>query len=257
MNNECCQTIDLLAYLNTDLSAEESQKIETHIQHCVSCSNELRELQESLKLLPFAIHPISPPPILRQMIFKKAYHIKPPISQENLNPLLPRPKSSQNEKWRGNRWTKSIHWLTWLSAALFITSVGLGTQVLRDQTKLSILQTKLSHAPKTVTLQPTTFAQKASGKAILVPQGKNLHFIVYVNQLKPTLGQQVYHIWLWQKNKRSSAGIMRVNTNGIGMFEQTLTGTLTEFDGIGITLEPNAHTIHPVGPKVLGSTEVS
>jgi hypothetical protein len=141
----------------------------------------------------------------------------------------------------------------WLVAGLIVSAASsavLANQLVHARQQLSQARQQLSSSPKTVSLHAMPSAKDAAGKAVFVQENHQLRLILYAANLKPTNGSEVYHIWLWNHGKRSSAGVMTVGSTGVGQFQGTLKSG--HLDGIGITLEPNANTSVPVGPKILG-----
>lgn len=157
--------------------------------------------------------------------------------------------SSDGLRKRTNLARRILPWS--ISAALFLVSLVLTQQVVHDRQQVSGLQAQLAHVTTAVDLQPTHILQNASGKAVVIPTASGVQLIVYISHVTPTQGSEVYHVWLLNHGTRHSAGVITTSPRGTGVLQVSLNGQHARFDGIGITLEPNAETTEPTGPKVL------
>ncbi|MCF8568440.1 anti-sigma factor [Alicyclobacillus tolerans] len=239
--NQPCDSLDLWAYAEQRLSSEEREAVHKHLENCSLCRAQLQDLQDGFEAISHAMTPLQPPPSLRQQVLGAAFE-SPATNRES--------KPTQPFRFPLRRSSIAI-------AAMALFSAGLLAQVVRDQHQLSLLQHQLARAvPTAVSLQATKYTPKATGQVVLTRQGNSVHLVLVAANLKPTQGSQVYHIWLWNQNHRSSAGVMTVSSQGTGWFETTLSGPAATFNAIGITLEPTAKTEVPVGPKVLSAAKL-
>lgn len=249
MTDQNCANLDLLAYLRGSLDASEALDVELHLRSCPECQAELVQLREAEGVLPFALKPVSPPDFLRSQVLAEAFSQRPPASN-NCDSEVP------TQRRRASRFAFR-QWFPWsVSAALLIICVVLAQQVVNTKGQVNTLKHQLADSTTAVALQPTNYLATAQGHAIVIPAHDGVQLIVYISDVKPTEGSEVYHVWLWNKGVRASAGTLTVNQHGTGVLEVSLRGTNATFDGIGITLEPNATTKVPTGPKVLGSAKL-
>ena len=93
----------------------------------------------------------------------------------------------------------------------------------------------------------------ASGQATLVPSGPNTRITLKDMDLAPTLGGEVYEVWLVNRGGRVSAGTFTVSTRDGFDFELNAAGSPKDYDRIGITLEPDARDPAKNGPSVLAA----
>lgn len=63
---------EVAAYAVGGLTATESAKLETHLEHCDLCRDRLRWLAPAVDMLPASVPQISPPPELRERIMGEA-----------------------------------------------------------------------------------------------------------------------------------------------------------------------------------------
>jgi hypothetical protein len=223
-----------------------------HLEDCAECRGFLEELMTGMDLLATDMPQVPPPPSLRGKVLQTAYEKRSPVSGADFRRYAThRPqqllRSSESPVFKRKRST----WMHVALAALVIVCAVLSAQVVMSGRTIKQLHAELATTLTTVSLHGQG-EPSATGEALLIRQGRQLHLIVYVANMKPTMGSEVYHIWLWNHGRRSSAGVMTVDATGTGQFEYTLNDH--SLDGIGITLEPNAHTATPVGPKVLGAS---
>jgi hypothetical protein len=61
-----------------------------------------------------------------------------------------------------------------------------------------------------------------------------------------------YQVWLIEDGKRDSGGLFRVSPEGYGILMLDLQHPLADYDGVGITVEPEAGSTGPTSPRVIG-----
>lgn len=245
-----CTELDLLAYLSDALPAEEREAVSRHVETCQVCQGDLEQMKQAEAIVPLALDPVLPPESLRTRVLEEAFRRRPPISKRNDGGA-----NAHSSRKNDARWVRRI--LPWfVSAVLLVVSLGLTQQIVHDGKQLKTLKVQLANSTRTVDLQSTHVLHSARGKAVLIPQNNGVQLIVYISNVKPTQSSEVYHVWLLNHGARVSAGVMTTSARGIGVLQVSLAGSRAEFDGIGITLEPNAQTTVPTGPKVLGTNSL-
>lgn len=249
MKEYICDDVDLLAYLNGSLDAKERAALDIHLQSCSDCQTDLKQLSEAQDILPLALQQVSPPDLLKSQVLAKAFAARPPLpAKDSLKSSRRRPTIFV-QLWR--------RWLPWsVSTALLLVSLVLTQQVVGTRHEVNQLKQQLADSAKAVALQPTNYLATAQGHAIVIPAHSGVQLIVYVSNVRPTVGSEVYHVWLWNHGTRESAGTMTVDAKGTGVLHVTLNGQRAVFNGIGITLEPDATTKVPTGPKILGAAKL-
>ncbi|QSO49656.1 anti-sigma factor [Alicyclobacillus mengziensis] len=278
-----CEELDLLAYLSGSLNTQDHEAVHRHLAWCAACRSELELLEEATKVLPAVLEPISPPDTLRTQVLNEAFRVRPPVAAVR-NLVQPGSKGtdggvteSRNVGSRAvgsrNRWDTAsrkldskTRWphkrlfgrlLPWsVSVVLFVVCLALTQNLLTETHRVTALKQELVHTATTVALRPTQYLQGASGRVVIIPAKNGVKLIVSVSNAKPTLGAQVYHVWLLNHGQRKSAGTLTVNRQGVGVLQVALNGAKAKFDAIGITLEPSAMTKVPTGPKVLGANKL-
>jgi anti-sigma-K factor RskA len=75
--------------------------------------------------------------------------------------------------------------------------------------------------------------------------------LLSVYNLAPLPRDQVYQVWLLKDDQRYSGGVFTVDSTGFGLGVVIPAAPLTEFDAIGITVEPAQGSGGPTGTHVL------
>ncbi|RED60270.1 anti-sigma factor [Cohnella lupini] len=94
---------------------------------------------------------------------------------------------------------------------------------------------------------------RAYGVACFVRTGQGEQLVVYVFGTPRTKGEEAYHVWLLKDGQRTSAGTFTVGESGIGIMTLPLGDQELDTDAVGVTLEPDSHSLSPRGPKMFGS----
>jgi hypothetical protein len=245
-----CEEVDLLAYLSGTLNPQDDEAVHRHLSWCDTCRNELALLEEAADALPVALQPVLPPDTLRTKVLNEAFQMRPPISNvRNFTGVV----GSAHARFR----RPLKHLFPWsVSVVLLMLCIVLAEGWVSEQHRVLVLQQTLTHTATAVSLTPTQYLTGATGRVVIIPSHSGVELIVSVSNAKPTEGQEVYHVWLLNRGQRQSAGTLTVNNQGVGVLQVSLTGPKAKFHSIGITLEPNAMTTVPTGPKVFGADKV-
>ena len=269
------------AELSEFLRQEETEEVQAtmlkHLNLCADCRQRLVELEEILEEMPRGLRLVQPPGSLRERTLSTAFRLRSPfdalheeqVGQETAWPIEqiqePEREESPSTVSLGSMSTRrtptrrsfSLRFgrlFALTSVALFAVASVLSVQLLQAKRQVTELTTRLANVEvNSFALKPTGLAQRAVGKAILERKGERLNVYLLLDGTKPTQGNQVYHVWLWNHGNRISAGVFTVGSSGQAVFKSSVTGTWSGLSGIGITLEPNASTTTPKGPKVFGA----
>lgn len=239
---------ELSQWLRHEETENDQTEILQHLNGCDDCRQRLADLRLMLEEMPHGLKVIQAPDSLRDRTLHKAFAARPPV----LGP----DKQVRHEK-KPPRRRLAITWRTILagfSVALLATSGVLSVQLVQMRHQVANLQARLAgQSVNSFALEPTAYAEQAVGKAIVEQKGAEVNVYLLVAGTRPTTGNQVYHVWLWNHGSRISAGVFRVGPSGQAIFKGRVTGMAAGLSGIGITLEPNALTKTPQGPKVFGA----
>jgi anti-sigma-K factor RskA len=75
-----------------------------------------------------------------------------------------------------------------------------------------------------------------------------------VDKLAALDPSQQYQVWLLNGGNRTSGGVFSVNPDGYASLEIMAPKALSQYDSVGITVEPFGGSLAPTGLKVLGGT---
>jgi anti-sigma-K factor RskA len=238
-------------YVTGALDPEERAAIETHASACPTCGPVLRELQEAATRVWLALPQVDPPPRLRARILK-ATHAQTPVA---VTPAR-RPRLS----------------LAAIAAALsllsLIAALGLGGWALALQNELNRLSSQNARLTSQlawqrdalyVLMSPTRQERQLAGSEA-APEARGLVYLdpsrsqgmVIASHLPPLTADKSYQIWLRGQGGIVSAGLLRVDEHGTGYAILEPAGTFSQFETIGISLEPAGGSPQPTGPRMLG-----
>ncbi|MEX2356329.1 MAG: anti-sigma factor, partial [Thermaerobacterales bacterium] len=103
-------------------------------------------------------------------------------------------------------------------------------------------------------LEGTDTAPDATGRAQVYLTGTGQLLVITVWNMPPLAdGRHVYQAWLVDENRRTSAGVFRVDPMGRGTVIYRA-GPDVRFDGIGVTLEPDPYGESPRGQRILAGS---
>lgn len=225
------------AYALGALDAEDSRALESHLQTCASCRTELadyRAVSESLLMISPAK---TPPAALRHSLQGRL----PSAQKEG----LPRFAWSFNQLALGI----ALVVLLALNVSSYLQIRSLQKQQAELVKQLQSGQTVIAMLayPNTESLPIT--ADTISG-TLLVDKSRNTATIIVWNlpQLDST---QTYQAWLIDpEGNRTDAGIFRPQADQPYTSASIYAHNLTNFVGIGVTVEPAAGSDQPTGERV-------
>jgi anti-sigma-K factor RskA len=226
------------AYALGALDANDSTALAAHLKSCASCRDELAAYQILSDNLLMAIPPQNPPAALRQRLKTK----------------LPSARKAPNGPWTWSfvQSALAIGFVALLLLNIFTLflmqsfqrqQARLSNQLQSEQTAMALLS-----YPDTQTLLINS--QEVTG-TVLLEKDRNTVVIILWN-LSPIADNQTYQIWLISPDgDRTSAGLFRPQADqpftSIPIFSKQ---ALSDFRGIGATLEPLGGSSHPTGLRL-------
>ncbi|NOU95334.1 hypothetical protein GC093_19190 [Paenibacillus sp. LMG 31456] len=258
-NNLCEQ---VFPYFLKELSPEDEETFEHHLRSCHSCRDELVELQQIWQALPFEMEEVEiQESVKAQMLNNILQDIHDPMNSAERavimdQELIPEANPLVQKKRPSTRRSR-----LWSFAAAGIACIMVGATVGWGLNEYGLihypLESKIA-APAQVIEQYTLKAfdpnmPAANGHCWIKQQGQQQQLVLQVNGLKENAEDQAYQVWIVKKGTRFNGGTFRVNEKGSGVLTYDLNPMESEFDTIGITLEPDALGTKPRGKKVLGS----
>lgn len=227
------------AYALGALDADESAALESHLTTCASCRTELAEYRSLSQSLLTAVPPKQPSAALR----KRLQNRLPSAGQPS------RPK-----------WNFSFSRLAMGLAVLALLALNLASfmQVRQIRAQQASLLNQVADTQAALALLSSSTLQlvaidgiNISGTLLLDKQ--NNQAVLIARNLPALAEDQIYQIWLIEPDEgRVSAGLFRPESGGT-YTTKVLSSTqpLTNYLGIGVTIEPAGGSDAPTGKRVL------
>lgn len=236
----CEGLIDYVVGLGSDV---ERKRFERHLGSCGKCREEAASWRDVWERLSDDIELVDPPADLKA---------------EVMGALLREPERPAPAPNPGKKRT------LWRAAAVAACALLLAAAFLAGRLT-GETETRAASAAATTTIdslfrltaqqESGLFADRghAYGVACFVRSGTDERLVVYLFDTPATKGSEAYQVWLWQGGRRTSAGTFTVGDAGIGILTLPVKDGYETVDAVGVTLEPDAHSAAPRGPKAFGS----
>jgi hypothetical protein len=261
----CDELADLLPAQALDaLAAPQRELVAAHTARCADCAREQRELSEVASQLALALPQLEPPPALGARILAEA--------RRDLAPERPLPNAQPGQA--SGFWTALQRWSAGLSlvaiaVALVALLWGANLQQQLDQSQRQLAETsaqlqgtrtnywtvaRVLASPEVQVreLQAGDAAPGAQGKLWVDPiSGRGM---MMARELPPPPAGTVYQAWLSDSNGRVCPGFLRANEYGIYYLVLDAPGKVSDYQRVGVTLEPSPGSPGPTGPRVIGGS---
>lgn len=259
----------MINYLTGECTEWERAAFERHLRTCVTCREELPELQEVWQSLPFQMEEVEVPLDLKQQVMdaiakesvtneeihKVQVNDNETIQREQVNDKVSGQKQQANTI-VGIPKRRSYAWIYGL-AAVIIFGIIVGALWNYNASEPSKTASELSEPAKVINTynlkSADTSMPSASGTAWVVQYGDVHKVVVNLSGLTETKGDWTYQVWLNHNGKKYNCGTLRVDNKGVGVLSYDVHVKELNIDSIGVTLEPDPNGIQPRGKKVLGS----
>jgi anti-sigma-K factor RskA len=230
--------LDVLpAFVLGILTDEETNRVVEHLAVCDTCQVELTRLQQVADDLPLALLQTKPPSRVKQRLMQAVRSPEPKI--------VP---TSQPSFWQ--RLVGPVRTLAPMVGAALIVLLAVVNLLLWRQLSLS------NHQPGTsmqvIALANTQYSPRAEGTLIMNQTGE--YGTVVVDKLAALDSGHQYQVWLLKDGQRMSGGLFSVNPEGYASLEIKAPNPLSQYDSVGITIEPFGGSPGPTGSKVLAGT---
>lgn len=237
------ETVDcsyLVNYLTGNCTEWERAAFERHLRTCVTCREELNELQAVWQALPFEMEEVEVPLDLKQQVMQS---------------IIPNQlKAIKKKKKRSNKWVYGG-----AAAIILGLAVGLWWNNQPNQTSVkanpSLLQP--SEIVRTYQLKAVESTMPtASGTAWVLQIGDIHNVVINLEGLKETQGDWTYQVWYNRNGKRYNCGTLRVDEQGTGVLTYNIPVKVKDLqiESFGVTLEPDPNGLQPRGKKILGTS---
>ena len=231
----------------------EQSRFERHLARCDACAEEIAGLRETTSLLGAAAA-AHPPAVLKERVLAAAAEVKqlPPASREPVSLWLARRVSMARR--RQGAWTTR---LALACAAAFVgVAVALGGVALTAEHRLSQAQAQAearSHAIATVLDAPDATmlsARVAGGGTANIVMSRRQRALVFTTAgLSALPPARCYQLFLMGPAGDRPAG--RLPAPHQGMTAPIVATGLTQYDKVGLTVEPAGGSTGPTSPPIL------
>ena len=255
------QTKELLAsYVLGDLTSEEAVKVNQLLTSHPELLEEVKHLQETLSLLPFALPEDEPPQKLGSQILQVATGIS------NENSLLSVSEKVNSEKKVALGLTGAIASRVLSCKRIFFGAIaasfilGLGFYSYSLQQKIAVTTNKLSYYQETIALlrQPnnrllslkgTINKPEATGSFVIVPNsGKG---VLSLQNLSPLPKGKIYRLWAVTNGEKVDCGEFEVNPEGKAFVQLPVDNSMVNISSALVTIEPLESVSQPTGKTVM------
>jgi len=245
---------DLSLYALGALEGEQRLAVETHLQQCLDCRQELERLRGDLALLALSVSGPKPPSRSRQRL---------------VTAIAKEPRRVQGRSLRRKSWWSGLEWATAAAAVVIVLLllhqntnlrrriVGLETDSAGQQQQLiqakELIASLTSADAEHFTLVASKTPPQPQGKAIYVRSSGTLVFLA--NNLPQLPPQKIYELWLIPATGAPiPAGLFRPNPQGSATVVKPPLPPGVEVKTFAITLEPEAGSSAPTTPPIMVGT---
>lgn len=241
----CDLTID---YFNGQLTTEEQEAFERHLESCADCQQELAEWQSLSEDLPYVSELVEPPIGMKERVLGSILGEDSP-TQPVVTPTPVIPMESKKPRKRS-----TSRWLPLVAAALVLSLVGntyLGYMVQDQQQALVTQSETVDQLVALVNLQP--LEGDSTGTASIVRNGDTIQVVVQASSLPELSNEEVYQVWLIDEEGPDRAGTF-TSTGTDGAVVYTLpAGEDFSWSQIAVSHEPNKDSETPLGQVLMAS----
>ncbi|MGD8404949.1 MAG: anti-sigma factor [Anaerolineales bacterium] len=235
---------NLAAYALGVLDADEIRALETHLKGCQDCQAELADYQSVAAGLLQVVPPQTPPPDVRRKLVAQ-------LPSQRAHPNL---FTNIFARFSIGQIAIAVVVVILLGLNIFSSvqirnlkrqQSALAERLSNDQTALSMLA-----YPSTQSLVVNPDIQNLAG-SMLVDKEKRIAVLVLWN-LPPLEAGQTYQAWLIDADgNRVSGGLFLPDGQRYTTITVRAPVPIGEFDGFGVTVEPEGGSEGPTGPRVL------
>ncbi len=230
---DCNEVRDLIPeYVLGALEEGKMTEVELHLEQCPEARSLLREYEEIADALLYAVPLVVPPKAVRESIMDR-------IGTKDS-------RFEERRNWAGTRFA----WVLAAIAVLLLLASNLYWVRTFHRT-----ERELSYRSTVVALIAGNHVVELHGQAegmMHYDPESNVGLLEVFGMPVPPKGKS-YQLWLIRPDQeRDSGAVFRVEENGNGVVIFHAPRPLSEYVGVGVTLEPEGGSRSPTGPKVLG-----
>ncbi len=230
---------NLAGYALGALDPEETAALERHLESCVSCRAELADYERVSSGLLAALPARPPRPAARRQLQKRL--------AGKLSPARPR------FGWSLGQW--AVAGLLAVLVAVNVLTISQVYSLQREQAELIADRTSEQTALAMLaypTTQTLTFQENGISGSLLVDKTRNLVAVFAWHMATPPNGK-TYQMWLMDaQGNRTSGGLLAPEARyPFVMAVIRSPQPLSNFTGLGITVEPSGGSPQPTGERIL------
>jgi anti-sigma-K factor RskA len=210
------------------LEPQERARVSRHLESCAACRSQLAGYEELVGSLSLAAPQARPPRRLRTRILQQTSR-----------------GSSRERSWPMPR-------LAWPLAAAALLALSLGLNLLLWQ-RVTRMEAVSAVLPGQIAVLAATEAA-AGARGLLLFRSEENQATLVVEDLPPLESGRQYQLWLLREGQRTSGGVFSVTERGYAC--QLILSPLpfTDYQALGITVEPAGGSPGPTGQRVLGGS---
>jgi anti-sigma-K factor RskA len=244
------------------LTDEERELVESYLSEHPEAREQINDLHAGASVLPYGISPVEPPRQVKQALMARVNA----DAEARARASIQTPQRSSRRSGFANLFQA---FSLGAAAVAIIWAVVLSGQVSRLQNEILGLHdtlAKQSHSleqiianlPKsppsnviTVSIKGTNIEPGIHGQLIADPKEKSA--VLVISGLPKLEANKTYQVWLGSGGSLVSAGLLSVDENGQGVVIITSSESISAFNQLGISVEPQGGSPQPTGDIVVFS----
>jgi len=251
---------ELLPFYALDVLTDEEQKlVEEYLAEHPEARQQVEEMSRSVSALPASVSPVEPPRRVKAELMAR-------VASDAEGRA--RASSQSQPSRRVTRFENFFRTFGFTAAAIAaIWIIVLSIQVSRLQSEISNLNSRLAaqsesldqiiaNLPQTnqanvitVSLKGTEVQPQVQGQLIVDPDSQSA--VLVISGLPQLEAGRTYQVWLINGGAPISAGLLKVDENGQGVFIVNSEESIGSFDNLGISVEPEGGSEQPTGDIVV------
>ena len=246
----------LPAYVLDAIDDADRARVNQHLAHCDDCTRVATDLRPVADLLAHAVPLVEPPAGLRSRVLAATMPKAQPTTS-----FIAQLSSFFSGLVRAPAFA-AVSLVLVVALGLWNVSLqnqisqqaALSQQMSSELTRQRALVSTMAYADSQPRrMQATEVASQAVGRLYTAPELNTLALIIYD---MPTLPQgKVYQFWLIDPTgDRTSGGTFTVDDKGRGWLLIRAPKSLDNYQGVGVTIEPDGGSLKPTGAKMMGTS---
>jgi anti-sigma-K factor RskA len=261
----------LAAHALGALDADESRKVEEHLEGCKECRAEMEEWRETASALAYTVRPAEPSAALRSRILETVRadgsQAAPKLADETKarasSNVIEMPRRTQSRVGTFAAVAAALVILA-LAASLFLTWLRLRDarrELARYETAVDALAREVAEERRARELLTSPGSQSAmltgtnmapDARAQLSFDGKTGHAMLFAYNLPPAPKGKAYQLWFIGGGRVMPGKVFTPDTAGRAMIEEQVpVASLGATPIFAVTLEPSGGVSAPTGEKYL------